>query len=182
MHIHVCLCNIYKLYTVFTDTQYLYGCVVIAHGYCIVHAFVRHLFALLPPSEELYSLMAWGTKDFLRLFVWLFGRSSLSLMFVFSPNCALHLLLMFLIRSNIAKTLLNCFWIISDMSQMSRLLREEIRWERNVSQSQMVSVTAEHTQRPLCAALKDRTMQFMSCFFFTSDTRATCLHTCYCLR
>ena len=35
MYIQMCLYNIYKLYTVFTDTQYLYGCVVIAHGYCI---------------------------------------------------------------------------------------------------------------------------------------------------
>uniref|UniRef100_A0A671XRL9 Glucagon / GIP / secretin / VIP family domain-containing protein n=1 Tax=Sparus aurata TaxID=8175 RepID=A0A671XRL9_SPAAU len=89
-------------------------------------------------------------------------------MFVFNPNCALHLLLMFLIRSNIAKTLLNCFWIISDMSQMTRLLREEIRWERSVSQSQMVSVTAEHTQRPLRATLKERTTQH-SDGTFTSD-------------
>lgn len=86
------------------------------------------------------------------------------LMFVFSLNCALQLLFMFLIRSNIAKTLLNYFWIISDMSQMTRLLREEIRWERSVSQSQMVLVIAEHTQRPLLVTLKERTTQFMSCF------------------
>ena len=37
-----------------------------------------YLFALVPPSEESNSLTAQGPKQSLSLFVWLFGRSSLS--------------------------------------------------------------------------------------------------------
>ena len=38
-----------------------------------------HLFTLLPPTEELNSLMTRGKKEFFSLFVRLFGRSSLAL-------------------------------------------------------------------------------------------------------
>lgn len=97
MYIHIYIHKHVKLYT---GTEYLlwfcYYCtwlfhmVIVLFIVCSVHeqssmSIVGQtsppcpsvcLFALLPPSEELNSLMAWGTKEFFSLF---FGRSSLSL-------------------------------------------------------------------------------------------------------